>query len=81
MPDRIAVKVNNVSVEVPEGTSAAVAAILAGASCRVSVTGQPRMPFCGMGICFECRMTINGVPHTRACQVLVEPAMDIRTNE
>ena len=56
-------------------------AMVAGASCRTSVTGEPRTPFCGMGTCFECRMTINGTPHTRSCQVVVEPGMDIRTND
>lgn len=81
MPDRIVVHVNGSSVEVAEGSTAAVAAMIAGASCRISVTGEPRTPLCGMGICFECRMTINGFPHTRSCQVLVEPGMDIRTNE
>jgi sarcosine oxidase subunit alpha len=81
MPDRIIVRVNGSSVEVAEGSTAAIAAMVAGATCRISVTGRPRTPFCGMGICFECRMTINGAPHTRSCQVVVEPGMDIRTDE
>jgi NADPH-dependent 2,4-dienoyl-CoA reductase/sulfur reductase-like enzyme len=35
---------------------------------RQSVTGQPRGPLCGMGVCYECRVTIDGVPHRRSCQ-------------
>ncbi|MBS1787768.1 MAG: FAD-dependent oxidoreductase [Acidobacteria bacterium] len=36
---------------------------------RRSVTGEARAPLCGMGICFECRVTINGQPHSRSCQI------------
>ena len=81
MPDRFVVHVNGAPVEVAEGSSVAVAAMIAQTNCRLSVTGEPRAPFCGMGICFECRMTINGIPHMRSCQVVVVPGMDIRTNE
>ncbi len=81
MSDRILVHVNGAAVEIAAGSTAAVAAMIAQTDCRISATGQPRGPFCGMGICFECRMTINGVPHTRSCQVLAEPGMDIRTND
>ena len=38
--------------------SAAVA--IAGVTAfRRSVTGEPRGPLCGMGICFECRVTVE----------------------
>jgi sarcosine oxidase subunit alpha len=48
---------------------------------RRSVQGQPRGPVCGMGICYECRVTINGVPHRRACLQQVEEGMEIRTGD
>jgi sarcosine oxidase subunit alpha len=32
-----------------------------------------------MGICFECRATVNGKQHTRTCQILCEPAMEVVT--
>lgn len=38
-----------------------------------SPTGRARGPLCGMGICFECVVTIDGVPNIRAC---VEPVRD-----
>jgi hypothetical protein len=44
---------------------------------RTSVTGQPRAPLCGMGICAECRVTIDDVPYQLACQTLVAPGMRI----
>ncbi|WP_374350375.1 (2Fe-2S)-binding protein [Chitinimonas sp.] len=44
---------------------------------RISVGGQRRAPFCGMGVCFECRVTVNGQAHQRACQILPEPGMEV----
>ena len=42
---------------------------------------QHRGALCGMGICYECRVTINGVPDQRACMTLVEPGMNIATGD
>jgi D-hydroxyproline dehydrogenase subunit gamma len=80
MPDTVTVRVNGVRMEVPLEATAAVAMILAGEFSRTSVSGQPRMPFCGMGTCFECRCEINGEAQRRGCQVLCEPEMEIRTD-
>ena len=33
------------------------------------VEGQPRGVFCGIGVCFDCLVTVNGVPNQRACLV------------
>jgi D-hydroxyproline dehydrogenase subunit gamma len=81
MPDQITLVVNGSQVQVLSGTSVAAAVAIAGHACRISVTGEPRGPLCGMGICFECRVTINGIPHRRACQVFGEAGMDVRTEE
>jgi D-hydroxyproline dehydrogenase subunit gamma len=43
---------------------------------RTSCTGQPRAPFCGMGICQECRMTIDG-RRQLACQTLCREGMQV----
>ena len=80
MPENIQVRVNGRIVEVSEGTSAAVAALTAGVACRTSTTGEHRTPFCGMGVCFECRMVVNGIAHMRSCQVLCVPGMEISTD-
>ncbi|CAM4225594.1 (2Fe-2S)-binding protein [Nocardiopsis rhodophaea] len=29
---------------------------------------RPRGVFCGIGVCFDCLVTVNGVPDVRACQ-------------
>jgi len=42
---------------------------------------QARGVFCGMGICYECLVAINNIPDQRACMILVEDQMKIRTDE
>jgi len=81
MPEEITVVVNGKPVGVPEGSTAAAAMIVGGARCRRSVRGELRGPLCGMGICFECRAEVDGIPHVRSCQVLCRPGMEIRTDE
>ncbi|WP_285028575.1 (2Fe-2S)-binding protein [Plantibacter sp. ME-Dv--P-122b] len=36
---------------------------------------QPRGYFCGMGVCFECVMVVDGVPNTRSCVTWVSEGM------
>jgi sarcosine oxidase subunit alpha len=81
MPESITLRVNGVDVTVPEGTSVAAAVLAAGVTVfRRSVTGQPRGPLCGMGICFECRATIDGAPHQRTCQLPARAGMEVWTD-
>ena len=80
MPDSVNLTVNGRSVSVPRGATVAVAVALADAPCRTSITGEPRGPLCGMGICFECRVSINGKKHCRSCQTLCDQGMDVKTN-
>jgi aerobic-type carbon monoxide dehydrogenase small subunit (CoxS/CutS family) len=81
MRSEVTLQVNGSPVTVPAGATVAVAMAIAGQACRTSVTGEPRGPLCGMGICFECRVAINGQPHWRGCQTLCRPGMDVRTDE
>jgi predicted molibdopterin-dependent oxidoreductase YjgC len=82
MSKAITLRVNGRSVTVPEGTAVAAAVALAGETrFRRSVLGEPRSPLCGMGVCLECRVTINGQAHSRSCQTLCEPGMEVRTDE
>ena len=54
MHSEVTVTVNGAPVVVLSGTTVAVAIVMAGQACRRSVSGEPRGPLCGMGICFEC---------------------------
>ena len=76
---QIPVAINGRQMLVNEGTSVAAAVMMAGEACRYSVHGQPRAALSGMGVCMECRMTIDGVPHRRACQLLCAPGMEVVT--
>ncbi|WGS54821.1 (2Fe-2S)-binding protein [Paraburkholderia sp. D15] len=63
--------VNGCAVEVDVGTTVAAALVIAGVNgTRVSVGGELRTPLCGMGVCQECRVTIDGCAHVLACQTL-----------
>jgi D-hydroxyproline dehydrogenase subunit gamma len=85
MPDQLAldeltITVNGAPVVVPAGATVAVAVAIAGQRCRTSVSGEPRAALCAMGICYECRVAINGIAHRRSCQILCEPGMDVKTD-
>ena len=81
MPDLVRLKLNDREIHAPAGTTVANAIANAGiAHTRRSVTGEPRGPLCGMGVCFECRATINGQPHQRTCNVVVAEGMEVTTD-
>jgi predicted molibdopterin-dependent oxidoreductase YjgC len=42
---------------------------------------RPRGVFCGIGICFDCLVVVNGRPNQRACQVEVHDGDEVRTQE
>jgi len=68
-------------VTVESGAMVSTAVALAGVSAfRRSVSGEPRGPLCGMGICFECRVTIDGREHCRSCQIPCAEGMEVRTD-
>ena len=77
----LSLSVNGVTVTMPVGSTVAAAILMTGESAfRVSVSGERRGPLCGMGICFECRVTIDGEPHCRSCQTICRNGMDVRTD-
>lgn len=44
-------------------------------------TGRPSSLYCGMGVCYECLVTINGTPNLRACQTYAADQMTIETTQ
>lgn len=76
----LSIVVDDRRASVPSGITVAAALLNLGvASFRRSVSGEPRGPVCGMGVCFECRVTIDSRPQQRACLVAVADGMHIRT--
>ncbi len=43
------------------------------------VSGVERGPYCMMGVCFECLVSINGRSNRQACLVTVEEGMRVET--
>ena len=41
----------------------------------------PRGPFCGMGVCYECRMNVDGVPNVRTCTTEATPGCSVETQK
>ena len=39
--------------------------------------GRPRGLFCGIGVCFDCLLSIDGLPNQRACLTPVAPGMKV----
>ena len=81
MSETVTVRVNDRAVTVDEGASVAAAILVAGVTAfRTSVSGEPRGPLCGMGICFECRANVDGVMQRRTCTIPARDGMEVTTD-
>ena len=79
---RVTIVLDGEPVEAFEGET--VAAVLLGRgeiATRRTPGGEPRGIFCGMGVCFDCLMIVDGVPNTRACMTWVREGLDARHQE
>ncbi|HVX41257.1 MAG TPA: (2Fe-2S)-binding protein [Gemmatimonadaceae bacterium] len=77
----VEISIDGTPARVDAGVSVASALLNAGiTSFRRSKGDTPRAPLCGMGVCQECRVTIDGVAHRRACMVTVADGMRIATD-
>ena len=70
---KIQMDVDGDKIDAYEGETVAAALIAFGIKVfgRTRKTGAPRGYYCGIGQCQSCRMTINGIPDTLACQATV----------
>ncbi|MGV9844421.1 (2Fe-2S)-binding protein [Streptomyces fungicidicus] len=66
-----------------EGQTVAAALVAAGrVAWRTTRVGRrPRGVFCGIGVCFDCLVTIDGARGQRACLVPARPGMTVTTEE
>jgi sarcosine oxidase subunit alpha len=66
--------------QVPEGIPLAAALLGLGVTAfRISPQGEPRAPVCGMGSCFECRVTVGERSHQRSCLIPCTAGLIVRT--
>ncbi|MBW1697191.1 MAG: (2Fe-2S)-binding protein [Deltaproteobacteria bacterium] len=77
------IEVDGETIVAYEGETIAAALIAAGRRTfrRTAKKKHPRGMYCGIGLCFECMMVINGIPNTRACQTLATPGCRVETQE
>jgi sarcosine oxidase subunit alpha len=78
--DLFQITIDGVRVVVPRGITVAAALMNADLPLRASVAGEPRAALCGMGICQECRVTIDGRAYQRACMIAVRAGMSVERN-
>ncbi len=67
------------TIKARRGESLLAALTASGEYClRETMAGQYRGPFCGMGVCQECLVEVDGTPSHRACMTRVEQPMTVR---
>ena len=76
---RVTILLDGEPVEAFEGETVAAVLLARGEiATRRTAGGEPRGIFCGMGVCFDCLMVVDGVPNTRACMTWVREGLDVR---
>jgi predicted molibdopterin-dependent oxidoreductase YjgC len=74
-----AIEVNGQPVPARPGQTVAAALLAAGRRIfRHTPSGAPRGLFCGMGVCFDCLVTIDGLRDQRACMTPARPGMHVQ---
>ncbi|MBN8729687.1 MAG: (2Fe-2S)-binding protein [Acidobacteria bacterium] len=80
MPEPVTIILNGERRPVAAGSSVAAALLTMGVAARRSVSGEERSAVCGMGICEECRVMVDGRAGVRGCLVTCRDGMEVRTN-
>jgi predicted molibdopterin-dependent oxidoreductase YjgC len=77
----VRVSIDGKPVEARGGDSVAAAMLAAGLDhCRTTaVSGERRAPYCMMGVCFDCLVTVDGVGNRQGCLIEVREGMRIET--
>lgn len=78
---RFQIEVDGNPIEACEGETIAAALLASGVQVfrHTAKHDTPRGIFCGMGVCFECLMTVDGVPNIRTCVTYAKPGMKVQT--
>jgi len=78
---QVSITVDGKALAARAGDTVAAALLAAGiAHCRTTpVSETPRAPYCLMGVCFDCLVTIDGVGSRQACLEPVREGMKVET--
>ena len=75
---RVEIHLDGRAVEAFVGETVATVLLAAGdIATRTTVKGESRGIYCGMGVCFDCLVVVDGVPNTRACMTWVRDGMRV----
>lgn len=75
--NEVRITINGQEVRVASGSVLAAAIMQVLGYTRHSVSAERCAPLCGMGVCHECRVTINGQAQRLSCQTLCEDDMHV----
>ncbi len=79
-PPAVVIEIDGEQLEAFPGESLATAILASGRRVfRRTQGGSPRAPFCNMGVCFDCVVTVDGVTTLRSCMIAVRPGMKVAT--
>lgn len=76
----VTIIVDGVPHPVPADITIAAALLNLGVTAfRRDLSHNARGPVCGMGSCFECRVTVDGITNVRACLESVREGMSVQS--
>jgi hypothetical protein len=79
----VVISVDGVRVTAQAGDSVAAALLAAGLTPTrtTPVSGAPRAPYCMMGVCFECLVTVDDIGNRQGCLIPVREGMRVETQK
>jgi hypothetical protein len=80
--ESVTIIVDGRPLEARLGESVAAALLRSGGrTLRRTRGGEPRGLFCGIGLCYDCLVTVDGLPGQRACMVEARAGQRVETGE
>jgi predicted molibdopterin-dependent oxidoreductase YjgC len=78
---QVRIVVDGEDVDAYEGESLAAALLASGRRLTrwMARTGEPRGYYCGMGVCHDCLLTVDGTPNVRSCMTTVRDGLRVET--
>jgi predicted molibdopterin-dependent oxidoreductase YjgC len=82
--EQVAIEVDGQEIVAYQGETVATAFLASGINTfytSIEVFNAPNRLFCGMGVCMQCLVTINGQTSHKACQTMVQTGMKVETHD
>ena len=80
--EQVEISIDGQPVKCQRGISAAAAMLMVNRGYRTTpVSNSIRAPFCMMGVCFDCLVTVNGMANQQGCLIEVGEGMELQTQQ